>query len=564
MSEQEDMISLFMKAVYNTANADQLIRLAKTLEELKRVAECEAITSYALSKYPFDLSLRIFRAEFSMRRSAWLEAIQRWESIMADFDKYPTGVFVRMATCLIQTLDFKNALAAIDRCLAIDPCYEKAVETKDLIESKSTTRYSINFNRLTDTGKAAIDTAAQNLRPQEVKNFSLRGWIGVRPDQDSSVVIERYDSASAQLEMSEIRWDVINHLKTKDSNSYNPLCGYRTTIDMTQVKRIGLCTGGTISWVYSITISEAMQVLKGQDGWLFLDNDSNRSVDIHQGKVLLGESEIEDWSRYFDNLQTLQKIVPTYFVIVPSKESVHPELYPYSRAAITITEQVKELSPSGSAADFFPVDALKNTPKSYFKTDTHWSDAGAHVIYTQIVEKFGIPPLSDILFEERETPGDLGSKLPLRETDVGMMLSPETAPSATTSFTNHVINSGRIEAWQNIDAPVQKTIMIFGDSFSENLALFFRRQFRRTVRVYSPASPIKALFDLEQPDYLLLQTNERFLKSPPKIFPEQGNTTIEIKIGTLTPSDKENLKSAIQQHSTTDPLQDFYLNLLNR
>ena len=82
-------------------------------------------------------------------------------------------------------------------------------------------------------------------------------------------------------------------------------------------------------------------------------------------------------------------------------------------------------------------------------------------------------------------------------------------------------HSGALRKWINESAPIDKSIVIMGNSVSERgtsqfgLSWWLSRVFKRTTFCWSSAMLTNIIED-EKPDYVVCQTVERFLPTVPK------------------------------------------------
>ncbi|WP_459618485.1 alginate O-acetyltransferase AlgX-related protein [Bordetella sp. 2513F-2] len=309
---------------------------------------------------------------------------------------------------------------------------------------------------------------------------------------------------------------------------------------------IGVRQGDAIKWLCMLAISRVQQIIEGRDGWLFLANDSNSSVDQFLGRLLLDKEKLACWDDYFATLSSLSSDIPYIFLLAPSKESVKPEFYPHQRGSMTIREQIFSLKSFGQIRSCFPLDALREDG-AYYKTDTHWSDFGAYIAAQKCLKELGLGEFSkvELCFEKVKATGDLGEKArPKRQSEM-LALSKDLKEPVERVFYNFVSNSGSLSVFENNNSSTDKKLVLFGDSFSGNLNYIFGQIFRRMVRVYSPASPILEIVEWERPDVVIVQTNERFLTMPPLVINTMEESSIARKLVSLSPSEREYVRLAL-------------------
>lgn len=100
---------------------------------------------------------------------------------------------------------------------------------------------------------------------------------------------------------------------------------------------VGIYKDGIHHELWQIRINTKQKIIKGKDNWLFLDNDTNRSVDQHRGRYLLNTHELALWKAYLDELKKLADSfhLKACVLIVPSKEKWIEKAYPYPKADTT-------------------------------------------------------------------------------------------------------------------------------------------------------------------------------------------------------------------------------------
>ena len=251
-------------------------------------------------------------------------------------------------------------------------------------------------------------------------------------------------------------------------------------------------------------------VVAGRDGWLFLAGDTNDSIAQHAGAWHPTPAWTRQWRDYFTAMQTIpaEKAI---FLVAPAKEAVMPERHPLPRSPQT---PVTHLLSAYSGQMLFPLAELRaDRDAAYDRADTHWTDYGARIACEAMLARLGeaVPPVpaTYAMVEQR---GDLGDKLVPTERDRRLAAA---WPGARLVFDNLVLHHGNIRIWSNPDAPLKKTMLIFGGSSSEQMIPYLGALYARIVSVYGAASWDPEIVAHERPDLVILQTNERFLVTPP-------------------------------------------------
>lgn len=182
---------------------------------------------------------------------------------------------------------------------------------------------------------------------------------------------------------------------------------------------------------------KAFRVIIGKNGWLFLNpapgdnlkkfyngSEFYSSPDFSQDQLVLIKNKLEEEKAWL-----AERGIPYFIVIVPDKEAVYPEYYPYPNHIITnrrLDQLMDYLSHNSDVEVLDLRNALisaKELFPTYYYTDTHWNNYGAFIAYQEIMKKLStyypditIPKLSDfdITLENYHLwVGDLGSYLNL-------------------------------------------------------------------------------------------------------------------------------------------------------
>ena len=114
--------------------------------------------------------------------------------------------------------------------------------------------------------------------------LKLSGWVLY--ENKSLDVILQYNDHESVHSCKVIRNDVIALLK-KDAEAR---CGFIIPIVHPIDFKIGFLINDAPIWVASVKIKQASKVLYGSNGHLFLDNDTNKSVEQFRGTHLYQKS----------------------------------------------------------------------------------------------------------------------------------------------------------------------------------------------------------------------------------------------------------------------------------
>lgn len=390
--------------------------------------------------------------------------------------------------------------------------------------------YQLNVIRLAGAGSLGVrwcldkpDTALAYSAQQLQQGIVLSGWV-VSAQPAVTMFIRQGDQQHCFC-ADQARPDVVKRLLANSAAPQLFACGFNFTLScQADVVELGMLLAGEPLVLARLEVAGKIQVLKGREDWLFLDNDNNKSVEQYTGKRLLGWLERLKWKRYCKGLQraaaTLQ--VPYALLVAPSKESVYSQYYPYVRGKKTVIEQLRAITP----ADFnllYPISQLQQSPQRTYKlTDTHWSTHGARIATECLALSLGIAPeLVDSVFARdyyyhADVVGDLGNKV----------FPPASAKEAFIDnyhylkkriYDNGLPNFGRIQVFANDTAIHSGHCLVFGSSSSYAMLSYLTRVFTRLTLIHSAGNIDQALAQRLQPDFLVAQTNERFAVRSPAV-----------------------------------------------
>lgn len=273
-------------------------------------------------------------------------------------------------------------------------------------------------------------------------------------------------------------------------------------------------------------MEERQKVLVGKDGWLFLQNDTNRIVEQNIGKLRLSDDGIRQWGHIIDTRFSIlhRRNIEYYFFVAPNKESIYPEFLPEGyhvieeRPVQILQQELKRRSLSMINPEKI-LRLHKDQRQIYPKTNTHWNELGAFIGYQfmmdHIMQKHKTIKLlwDDIAWEEMMVSEDLGDKMdpPIFS---GYLKGRVKTPQAQILFDNRRMNTGRIQISQNKNWMLPRAL-IFHDSFSEMLFHYVIESFSEVYFFHSPSIMYK-LIDEFAPDIVITQMAERFLIQIPQ------------------------------------------------
>lgn len=253
------------------------------------------------------------------------------------------------------------------------------------------------------------------------------------------------------------------------------------------------------------------RALFGKDGWIFYidPNYGNNYADFMK-QNLVDKQTVE---KFVKELKTRadwckQNGIQFIFVLTPNKHSVYPEFYPFDRPeGITRADQfVGELKKT-DVNYIFPRDLLvskKGDLYLYYKTDTHWDDLGAFMVFNEIkkevksvLPKYSLPDYSfDVKIKNIPGTGDLVPMLGLDSYGEIQQISYKPKDlrwSDIYTYEKNQKRDGVLTTGKNQKLP---KAIIFRDSFFINLEPF-------TSTLFSKADYIWKSFETTDKDYIL-------------------------------------------------------------
>lgn len=365
----------------------------------------------------------------------------------------------------------------------------------------------------------------------------VQGWVLLRPEASKQrervrIVAEWQPTFELSHPLEIARPDVIEQVLQEPAADHpQQRCGFRFTVPhRLRHFRLWLALDGERWPLRDVRVGDEgaqdgpIKVLAGRKGWLFLDNDTNGSVDQFTGRLCLTAAGLAGWQEYLAGGQTLaeRQGIPWALLVAPSKESVMGGRYhPRQEGQGGPMSQVMALPEA--AAVVYPVAALGALgDEAFIPTDTHWTQRGAMQAALALAERLGLEgdPCRALLAKDRyklrEVGGDLGNKLTPRQTSKVPVLT-SFSHSRHKTYDNGLPNFGRLLVIEYADALSATTCLIFGSSSSYSMFNYLSRFFRRLVFVHSAGSLDPALIERVRPDFLVAQTNARFVVQVPAL-----------------------------------------------
>ncbi|WP_110715554.1 alginate O-acetyltransferase AlgX-related protein [Salinicola acroporae] len=534
--------------------------LMQAYEGAGDTARQEALMAVVLQKSPQPpLKLSIAYAEAAMRRSDWSSAVQRWQSILDHQPSFPPQVYLRQARALLAAKQFTAALGVVDLALEARPDDPVLVDLKSVIASHKAKKYQVVVQPLQTAPRLhweVVDGQRQIAALETFRRYRVRGWVDAPADQQPEL-IAIYPEGESSLTLER------EPQTGMDAGTWR----FEHSLDVAAGVTLGVRSGSDeLQPCARLSVTPVMEVVEGREGWLFLANDTNASVDQFTGRKRLSDEERSQWRFFAAGLGPLQRQRSLLFLIANSKEMVRPEYYPYARADVTITEQVSTLLEEGGIEYCNPVTAMQAEADSYYPTDTHWSGRGAYIAFAACMRHFGFDDdfESQYVFEKRDVVGDLGSKSepPAKSSSTVAVFREKSG--VFCRFSNYLPGTGNITIFENTHPVHARTLVIFGGSSAGagGFATLFANVFRRVVVVNLPGSYVHEIVDREAADHVILQTNERYLATPGRIVKTLAEAELERVTRAMPAGGRVKLMERMSRFESCEPYHDFMKRLL--
>ena len=558
----EEIDNLLKDLPSNEKTPQQFLAHYRALSSTNQREKAHSVIDAAILAHSDDLSIRIMHAEIAMASADWDIAIKRWQNIITNFGNSTLGVFWRQAAAYLNKRDFENARkVALFVGSKSQEQIQKVNDFISIIESEQAKKYEVVISKYENTLKFNIDSVAGQStlgKLDFLKCYTLRGWVKATSSDVISLIIKKNNKIQ-EYQLNKIRKDVKEYFSSKGEIATEN-SGFEYIIDITDGVEIGFLVNNIKYWVADIKTIKQIDVVRGKENWLFLANDSNRSTDQFTGKMLLTKAADQEWQQFSKTLLNYNKRYNLLYVIANSKEKVNPEKYPFDIGEVTITEQLEIIFNNYNIKYLNPMAFLKSKFGTYYKTDTHWSDYGAYVAFTQVMVKTNYDnPLIDITFIDIEAAGDLGSKVSPVERSSKKCLSSNLTLSNNIVFDNKLSGTGMIRISVNQKAVYKKTVLVFGGSSMTEGAFdkYIGYSFERVILINLPGALVDEIIQEETPDLIINLTNERYLAKPGKLYDSFHESPLSTKLSSLSVKEKKITLSIINKFAD----ESFYKNL---
>ncbi|SEH31224.1 hypothetical protein [Selenomonas sp. KH1T6] len=500
MPENETLWNVFIDM--GILNEEVIRKVYYHLLSRDKIKDGETFFCEMLQFFPDSYEVHRCLAEVMMKDGKFQEAVTEWLYIIKKLGMGNINILSRLFRCYMGLGNMKQMEKVERRAMYKWPEHKLAVEMQDMCLSYCNERHEIDLffdANLEDLPTGLSKSILLRMKRKDCFQFSLK-----RKNDNLPFIIINYKNGEVIKLYPVIMEDL-----------------YKFRLDnLPQVSELVLCWGDN-EYRARVSSKRILGVLEGKNGWLFLDNDTNKSVDQFCGRSLMLDKVQAEWRTFLDRAKEL----PGFILFVPpSKESVFPRFYPHEKSMCRPIDQLHEIvNDSGLDRFFYPCDILSQKESSYSKTDTHYTFLGAELCFEELIKKYFDFSLDDyrkkeFSFESRKNIGDLGSKMsPMRDSEYVFLK--ETGNEEHLIYSNDIENTGRVEYYKNkADYLSNKKVLIFGDSFSHNITPFFHACFMELLVCRTVGTIHMDLIEKFKPDYVISEMTERFIVRAPQFW----------------------------------------------
>ncbi len=275
-------------------------------------------------------------------------------------------------------------------------------------------------------------------------------------------------------------------------------------------------------------------IVVGRDGWLFYNvAHEGSSLEDYYGLVGFTSHQLSAIKQNMARLrrEAASRNILLILVIAPSKHTVYEEYLParvsmMKGAPSRVDQLCSAWGRNDTRASFIDARGLLATAKKelqyplYYKTDTHWNNLGAFLVYCEIMKevKTRYPEVKALtladfdLSSTRVSGRDLAGMLNMAGlmSDTEVTLKPLRPPVARHSNAPYAF---RTALRSEITGSKSPHVVAFGDSFLSYLIPYLSESFSRGLYLAAPLTVDFSVIDKEKPDVVIVELAERYAGS---------------------------------------------------
>ena len=289
----------------------------------------------------------------------------------------------------------------------------------------------------------------------------------------------------------------------------------------------------------SPAVASQTKVVRGRDGWLFLDFDTNHVMAQVHGRLRLSAEQLQQWRHLLESRTAwlASRGARYFFLVAPVPHVVFPDKLPEGRleGERPMLQLLRYLDDQAcDARVIYPAEQLieHRDSRVYTETNTHWTDRGAFIAYQLLADEIAACVSmrkldeADIEWFEHTQAGDLGCKLDPAEQSVHVGSYP-TSPRSRLVYDNGIFNEGRRADFE-CDAAPDGTCLVLGTSSAHGMVHHLAEGFRRLV--FAHVSTLDhTLVEEVKPDVVITIFGERFMVRVPVDTPAPTQLEIEAR-----------------------------------
>lgn len=257
-------------------------------------------------------------------------------------------------------------------------------------------------------------------------------------------------------------------------------------------------------------------VLVTKNGTAFLAGGNQQTLKYATGELSPSPSSVRAFADNirgrFEHARSLK--LPYAHVIFPDKQSILDSEFPL-RPLIKLGEtHLKDMPADTASLVIYPVPELQAEGDACMPLDTHLSATGTLVVlermlrHIQLDADAALERVRSRIVQPYSWTGDLGNKLDPPRTQEVLVLSPDWEHTLLNSGGG--FNDGMVDIVLSPHAPVNRTVLLFGDSFFRQMLKHLSGVFTRVVllrtRYYH-----REMVELIEPDIIFSGNAERYL-----------------------------------------------------
>ena len=257
------------------------------------------------------------------------------------------------------------------------------------------------------------------------------------------------------------------------------------------------------------------KVVKGKDGWYFLGNSYNNTLDNAFGHNHFSRNELKEMSSRIWEIKSYlhEKNIAFYIVIPPNKNSIYKEYLPYQldeeESSLSVLKNYLRAEINFEIIDLTESLLIeKNKNRLYYKTDSHWNDYGAFIGYKETIkhlnQDFTIPSVSLTDYNVDIKSADQGDIIKMINLEIEESVLTLTKKISSDSTLSNV--SG--EHNQMINQNNNLKLFLCHDSFSYAWMLYFNETFD-DIKYLKNYKISKKQIEQEKPDIVIFEIVER-------------------------------------------------------